>query len=53
MIINSHPTPARAYAELNLLKMKLKHMRMKLKLERMKCRNFIEYHETKNINKEK
>jgi len=52
-MINSHLTPARDYAELNLLKMKLKHMRLKLELERKKCRKFIEFHENKNINKAK
>ena len=41
----SHPTPARAYAELNLLKMKLELLRNKLALHRLKCDKFIEFYE--------
>lgn len=43
--MDRHPTPARAYMEVKMLKMKVEIMRKNLALSKLKCLKIIELHE--------
>lgn len=45
LLMDRHPTPARAYMEVNLLKMKVELLKKQLALKKLKYQKFIEFRE--------